>query len=146
MKKYSFKNNRERYTELLIDCIGAAIIAGYHNHADILHGLSCDVMGLTIPKKCAMMIKAGIEPEKIGTEGKRMKIQNIVEKINNSCKPFALDDLHEIFTAANSAEGIEMLQTVSDTDEIPLEIIDSALYNLGYEADSAGTYRKIENE
>ena len=64
MKKYSFKNNRERYTELLIDCIGAAIIAGYHNHADILHGLSCEVMGLTVPKKCAMMLSAGTEQNK----------------------------------------------------------------------------------
>ena len=71
MKKYSFKNNRERYTELLIDCIGAAIIAGYHNHADILHGLRCQVMGLTIPKKCAIMLAAGIEPDKTKEEEKQ---------------------------------------------------------------------------
>ena len=79
MKKYSFKNNRERYTEKLIDCIGAAIIAGYHNHADILHGLSCDVMGLTVPKKCAMMLSAGKNPVKIETEGNAMKKYVVIQ-------------------------------------------------------------------
>ena len=64
MKKYSYKSNKQRYTEKLIDCIGAARIAGYHTHADILHGLSCQVMGLTIPKKCSMMLSAGTEQNK----------------------------------------------------------------------------------
>lgn len=71
-----------------------------------------------------------------------MKIDNIIEKINNSCKPFPADDLREIFTAAKNSEGLEMLKTCKDTDEIPIDIIDSALYDLGYCADDAGTYRK----
>ena len=72
-----------------------------------------------------------------------MKIDNIIEKINNSCKSFDIDDLHEIFTAANSAEGLKMIESIDDTDDIPIDIIDSALYDLGYYADDAGTYRKL---
>lgn len=72
-----------------------------------------------------------------------MRIDNIIEKINNSCKPFDVDDLREIFTAANSADGLKLLECIEDSDDIPIDIIDSALYALGYQADEAGTYRKL---
>lgn len=72
-----------------------------------------------------------------------MKIDNIIAKVNNSCKPFDIDDLREIFTDANSAEGLKLLKHVEDPDDIPIDIIDSALYDLGYQADEAGTYRKL---
>lgn len=72
-----------------------------------------------------------------------MKIDNIIEKINNSCKPFDFNDLREIFTAANSDEGLKLLKHVKDPDDIPIDIIDSALYDIGYMADDAGTYRKL---
>ena len=72
-----------------------------------------------------------------------MRIENIIEKINNSCKPFDVDDLREIFTAANSADGLNLLECIEDSDDIPIDIIDSALYDLGYQADGAGTYRKL---
>ncbi len=72
-----------------------------------------------------------------------MKIDNIIKKINNTCKPFDIDDLRAIFTAANNAEGLKMLESIDDTDDIPIDIIDSAMYDLGYYADTAGTYRKL---
>ena len=72
-----------------------------------------------------------------------MRIENIIEKINNSCEPFDVDDLREIFTAAKYSEGLEMLKMCKDTDEIPLEFIDNALFVLGFKADDAGTYRKL---
>ena len=72
-----------------------------------------------------------------------MGIDSIVEKINHSCKSLDIDDLREIFTAANNAEGLKMLESIDDTDDIPIDIIDSAMYDLGYYADTAGTYRKL---
>ena len=72
-----------------------------------------------------------------------MKIDKIVAKINRSCEPFDIDDLREIFTASNSFEGLNLLKHSNDPDDIPIDVIDSALYDLGYMADDEGTYRKL---
>ena len=103
-----------------------------------------DKMTLTPRRKCGIIkaIRRYVRRWKQKREGKKMKIDRIIEKINNSCKPFDIDDLREIFTAAKYSEGLETLKTCEDTDEIPLEIIDNALFILGYVADDAGTYRK----
>lgn len=106
---------------------------------------TCDKRTLTPRRKCGIIkaIRRHVNRWKQKQEGKKMKIENIIEKINNSCKPFNIGDLREIFTAANSAEGLKLLECANDTDDIPIDIIDSALYNLGYYADDAGTYRKL---
>lgn len=135
------------YQSTLVQAAGIAYILGFSDQAATLHELSCQAMGIdTTPNRRQKDID---EPHEMRynvskkQEVKRMKIDNIIEKINNSCEPFSFDDLHKIFTAANNAEGLMLLDCIKDTDDIPIDIIDSALYDLGYQADEAGTYRKL---
>lgn len=153
MNKTAFNAWLNDYREALTQAAGIAYILGFSDHAKILHELSCQAMGIdtevnrrqndidTAAKTRYHKGNQANTPRK--QEEKKMKIDKIVAKINNSCKPFDIDDLREIFTAANSAEGLKLLKHVNDSDDIPIDIIDSALYDLGYQADEAGTYRKL---
>lgn len=53
MNKKARDKFRRDYSGLLVDCIGAAILAGFPEHAKTLHNMSLQAMGLkpkNIPK------------------------------------------------------------------------------------------------
>ena len=77
MDKKTLHKFRLDYSGELVTCIGYAILAGFPEHAETLHALSLQAMGLTARKNCDTM-KPGETPGTIETEGKTMRFWSLL--------------------------------------------------------------------